>query len=599
MIPELIEKLAPWSAPRQVLTKRGDRILRTAPVTEDLEKFYRNNRETLSQAGVVFSHYNGKHELNWWQELPGPTLVEKQERIAASRATDSEIDIPCPAGLSFRGYQRAGVEFALGCFKKSLGVLIADDMGLGKTPTAIGVLNADPKIHRVLIIVPNGLLLNWYRELKRFLARPMSVRIVESKESFPSEDIVLINYEKVSRFEGGCSYYWDLVILDEAHRLRNPKRIDAKAILGYRPNRKEAREGMQPTSGIPTKRKMALTGTPIENRPMDLFPILNWLDPLRWKSRSKFGVEFCGANIGNNWNCSGASNTDRLQTELRGSIMIRRRKYDPGITEELPPKQRQLIVLPSDGLEAMISNERALAERHEQKLAAIKAQAVNPADYNRLASSMEAAEGTNGKGVFKVSHEIALAKVPLIAEHALQALEDGEKLVIFALHLDVIEAYRKALEQYRPVVFTGAQGIVERQRAVDTFQRDESCRVFLGNEAAKEGLTLTAGSQAWFAELFWTPGIMRQMEDRLCRIGQKKSVLVLHFALQGSIDVNKIQALLEKEEIIEGALDRRSDGENKAAYVPRGTIQVPDRRPLIERLREQKVESNGQQLLLV
>jgi SWI/SNF-related matrix-associated actin-dependent regulator of chromatin subfamily A-like protein 1 len=594
MTPDLIEKLAAWSEPKQVVTKHGDRILRTAPLTDELETFYQNNKLTLNQAGVVPSHYKGRKELCWWSELPTAVIAEKNERISASRATDAAIDIPCPAGLHFRGYQKAGVAFILDCFKKYGGALLADEPGVGKTIQACGLLNSEPKIHRVLIIVPKSILLNWFRELKRWMIRPLSIGIVESK-SFPSTDIVIINYELVQKFENALSLYWDLIILDEAHRIRNPKTLAAKAIVGYRPTKQERSEGAEPKSGLPTRRKLALTGTPIENRPIELFTLLSWINPVQWKSRFDYARLYCGATKWNNWNPSGASNTSVLQESLRGTFMIRRRKTDPGILDELPPKQRMLIILPSDGLESLIRDERVLAERWAEKLAAIKAQSINPNDYERMARSLEAAESTNGKGVFKISHEIARAKVPLIAEHALEALEEGEKLVVFAEHLDVIAEYGKALEKFKPVRFTGQDSIVQRQRAVDAFQNDPNCRVFLGNSAAKEGITLTASSQVLFASLWWTPGTMRQMEDRLCRLGQRKSVLVKHFALQGSIDVNKLQALMEKEEIIEGALDRRGTDE-KAPIVPRGT----NHRPLAERIREQaRTDADGRQMLLV
>ena len=152
-----------------------------------------------------------------------------QEAIEASKATDSDRPIPAPEGLAYLPYQRGGIAYAM----ERQGVLIADEMGLGKTIQAIGVINADPTIRKVLVICPASLKLNWRKEMWKWLCRKFRIGIAEGK-SFPSDaDIVIINYDIVHQHrEVIDAIDWDLLISDECHYLKNPKANRTLAVLG-------------------------------------------------------------------------------------------------------------------------------------------------------------------------------------------------------------------------------------------------------------------------------------------------------------------------------------------------------------------------------
>lgn len=595
---EAIERLLPWSEPRPVVTRRGDRLLRTARPNPAFDDLYRQNRRAMNDAGVVISEYKGQRQVSWWQEVPQAVQQAKAERIEASRATDAEIDIPCPEGLAFRPYQKAGIAWALDCFKRFGGAIIGDEMGTGKSIHLVGIINAEPKIQRSLIVCPNTLKLNIYRELKKWLTRPLSVGIADAS-MFPTTDIVIIHYNVVHKYEKSLSYYWDLIALDEAHRCKTPGARVTKAIMGYRPTKKEREEGMQPSSGIPARRKLAMTGTPIQNRPMELFTLLQWIDPKRWKSRFEYGRRYCNGQQGwgGSWNFKGASRTDELQSELRSTFLIRRVKAD--VLKDLPPKQRQIIMLPADGLEGLIAEERKIEERWQAKLALVRAQKANPVDYEKAVELLKQTDA-DAKSSFRIAHEIGLAKVPLITEHTIEALDEGSKICFFAHHQDVISAYLKAFADYGPVRVIGGDSIVARQQAVDTFQRDQRCRIIVLSEAGKEGLTLTASSHVIMAELWWVPGTMWQMEDRCHRIGQANSVLIQYPLLEGSMDVKKLQTVIAKQEIIEGALDRRADGEQAGKPVPgRVFISSASNEGAKLNMAPPRADVDGRQLLLV
>src|SRR5690606_16135176 len=152
-------------------------------------------------------------------------------------------------------------------------------------------------------------------------------------------------------------------------------------------------------------------------------------------------------------------------------------------------------------------------------------------------------------------HEMGIAKVPAVIEHIKETLENTDKIVVFAHHHDVVNAIAQAFGDIA-VKLTGVESSDERQAAVDRFQNDPNCRLFIGTiGAAGVGLTLTAASTMIFAELDWVPGRVTQAEDRIHRIGQLDSVLIQHLVVDGSLDAKMAWVLVEKQEIIDKALD--------------------------------------------
>ena len=492
-------------------------------------------------------------------------LEEAEKRvdaaIQASRAADADIDIPAPEGLSYLPYQRAGVAYALG--KRD--ILIGDEMGLGKTIQALGVINAKPEIERVLVVCPASLKLNWRREAQKWLVRERPVVVIDGgkkQAEIPSGPaIVIINYELLGKHhELGSG--WDLAVFDESHYLKNGKAQRTKAALS-----------------VQSESRIFLTGTPILNRPVELWPILestgvfsNW-----WR----FTDRYCDAEQ-HRWgrDVSGSSNLDELQTILREKIMVRRLKKD--VLTDLPAKIRQSIVLDAESREekAAIKREIEILRKVKAAKEALKADRENPTLRGIYTSTLgEIAEAR---------HQTALAKLPRVAERAKELLESGEakKIIVFGHHLDVIRGLKEELREFFPVSLTGEDSIESRQSAVDTFQGDKKCKVFIGGiRAAGVGITLTEASTVIFAELDWTPAAMSQAEDRAHRIGQKDSVLVITPLLDGSIDAKMSEKLAEKQRIIEATMDK---SEEKQAAQEEISIDF-----LLEGLEPEKAAKNG------
>lgn len=477
------------------------------------------------------------------------TILQKPltESRASELSTESSVEIPVPAGCELLPFQKAGVAYALTHPK----CLIADEMGVGKTIQAISVVNVDESIKKVLIVVPASLKINWARECSKWLTRSQKVEIVSTKTGWPEADIFVINYDILSKFPQVHETAWDMMILDESHYLKNPKTSRTKEVFGY----KDA-------PAIRARRILALTGTPILNRPIELWPVLRAFGAMTsWK----YYVErYCGAYQSRwGWNVSGASNLDELQLKLRASCMIRRTKSQ--VLSELPAKRRQIITLQTNGnTRAVLAEQRAQREQGEKaaKIAErliASAASEKQADYESAVAELGAAEQVAFTEMSKIRHETALAKVPDVVEFVRDALESEFKIVVFAHHLDVIAALMEGLAEFSPVSLTGEMSLEDRQKSVDSFQTDEKTRVFIGNiKAAGVGITLTAASHVVFAELDWTPALMTQAEDRTHRIGQPNSVLVQHLVLEGSIDARMAEELVSKQNVIDAALDRQA-----------------------------------------
>lgn len=486
----------------------------------------------------------------------------------ASRATDSDIDIPCPEGESYLPFQKGGIAYSVQEGRDA--VLIGDEPGLGKTIQAIGIANYFD-FRRIVVVCPASLKINWYREMMKWLLPTKRIVIVNNQtpmHTISLNDVVIINYDILDNWtERLLTLEWDYVIADEAHYIKNGKTKRAIATV---------------TISDAAEYRAFLTGTPIVNKPKELWNLLNALDPETWDDWWWFARRYCDAHRDSrgNWNAEGASNLDELQQKLRSTIMVRRLKAD--VLKDLPPKRRQLIeIVPNSAKhlkaieaerksqakfeEALREVERAsltaaksaidkaIAQAHEVK-DALSEEAENK--FRNAVKRLNQARFAAFDELARVRHMTAMAKVDDVIEFAKEALESTDKVVIFAHHHDVMDALMDAFGR-AAVCVRGGMSYAERQRSVDRFQNDATVKVFVGGMyAAGVGLTLTAASTVIFAELDWVPGMIVQAEDRCHRIGQKDCVVIYHIVLQDSLDYKLAHTIVSKTEIIEMALDK-------------------------------------------
>ena len=522
-------------------------------------------------------------------ELVQAHLAEKEAKIEASRAVsvDADIKLPAPEGMEYLPFQKAGIINA--CSRPS--TLIADEMGLGKTIQAIGVINATPDISKVLVICPASLRINWGKEAATWLVRDFNIKVVDGKKAnqpTAQDDIVIINYDIIKKHrEFLMSREWDLMIVDEAHYLKNPKAQRTKALLG------DEKADIPP---IAAARKLFLTGTPILNRPIEAQTILGAIDPQQFGNFFQYAKRYCGAYRSRwGWDFSGATNLDELQDKLRSSCMIRRLKKD--VLTELPPKRRSVIELPQNGSAKAVKAERDALKPHEDKIADLSAAVElakasdDPAVYEAAVQMLREAKQLIFTEISRLRRETAIAKAPTVAKMIAENVEEiGAKVVVFAHHKEVVQLLCDELKDHGVVKLTGDDSMDARNAAVETFQNDDSIKIFVASiRAAGVGLTLTASSHVVFAELDWTPAAINQAEDRCHRIGQQDNVLIQHLVLADSLDANMAKMIVEKQNISDATLDKESEKaglEEPVAVTTDDTPPIQTRKVQLEKAAE-------------
>lgn len=499
-------------------------------------------------------------------------VTKREASLEASRKAFSNFCPPSPPGLTYLPYQRAGIEFML----QRRNTWLADQMGLGKTIQAIGLMNADESIQKVLIVCPASLKLNWQREIEKWRTRPLSVSILsDGKKSNKNANILIVNYDILDKWFEDIQYEcFDLLILDESHYIKSSaqntiplkpeeKKPGSRALYRYeyKVKRVQAVFDVAPLC----KRMVFLTGTPITNRPKEAWTSIQLLCPDEFpKSFFSFAKRYCaGSNDGHGFCSDGGSNLEELQERLRSSCMIRRLKED--VLTELPPKRRQIMELPAPGLTKHIQAENNAFWEFESRKDALKLEMElakvdgDEEKYTRKVLEMKEYSRAGFEQISKLRRETAMAKLPLAKDTINDFISSGEKIVVFAHHHDVIDELLRMLNEKNEiaVALDGRMSQENRQRSVDLFQNNSSVKIFIGSiAAAGVGITLTAASTVIFAELDWTPGNMSQAEDRLHRIGQVYPVNVIHLVLEGSLDCRMAKILVSKQEVIDRALDR-------------------------------------------
>lgn len=413
------------------------------------------------------------------------------------------------------------------------------------TIQAIGVINYNTEINKVLIVCPASLKLNWKKELKTWSTRDLSIKILSTGDATEGADIHIVNYDILAKAKLSWlkTANFDLVVADEAHYVKNPDAQRSKAFYAI----SEA-----------ASQKIMLTGTPIMNRPVELFHIVKSLgfemDFWRYVQR------YCDAQRGSyGWDFSGASNLEELQVKLRQSVMVRRKKSD--VLHELPPKRRQIIELDPTKYTDYIEREQEFLNKITATQKAFNFDIDGERDINadreyddQVENLTELSAADIGE-LARIRHETAVAKIGDVVEHVTEVLDSADKVIVFAHHRDVIEGIADAFGNSAVVLYGGMKDD-EKDSSVTRFQNDPNVKVFVGSiKAAGVGLTLTEANVVIFAELDWTPANLTQAEDRAHRIGQTDSVLVQHIVIDGSIDSNLAKKVVYKQNIADRALN--------------------------------------------
>jgi SWI/SNF-related matrix-associated actin-dependent regulator 1 of chromatin subfamily A len=474
-------------------------------------------------------------ELAAWGFEMEPALHEKIKKKQEKPAIELVKEIP---GLKLELYpfQLEGVSFIEG---KKGRALVGDEMGLGKTAQALAWLQLHPDKRPAVVVCPASLKGLWRSEIKKWTGS-QDIHIVSGRynnKKLPKADIYIINYDIIAEMlpdDGRKIKYKfrtdimerapQVVVVDECHHMKNAKAQRTKALKYL-------------TGRIP--HRIALSGTPIVNKPIEYFNALNFVAPKRFGSFWQFAQRYCGAKSnGFGWDFTGATNTYELHELLTRTIMIRRTKAE--VLPELPPKTRTIVPLPLSNKKDYFGSVKELCYSFENEEWKVKGNAVNMlAEIERLKQLAV---------VGKIDSAVAWVE---------EYLEEQDKLVVFTTHQKTVDVLAGALKEHKPLIVDGRTSVSKRNGIVERFQTRNEHRVFIGNlKAAGTGLTLTAASATCFVELGWTPGEHDQAEDRVHRIGQgADSVMAYYLVAEGTIEEDIASLIDEKRKVLKQVLD--------------------------------------------
>lgn len=502
-------------------------------------------------------------------ELTGAAV----EAVAASREEAARYEVE---GLHrvLRPYQQAGVKYLVETAKGR--ALICDEMGLGKTVeslAAVQALGAWP----LLVICPASLRYNWEREIRETLnleARLVTdLRYAECFRKAKGKDrlelvgpneynteqvsvkVAVINYDRLEAWGDVLrKVKWGAVIVDESHYCKDAK---AKRTLAVR----------KLVRGVPVR--FALTGTPVVNQVAELIPqlaMVGRLDELGgfWH----FAERYCGAHKKRVrqrtkagvveryvWDLSGRTNAGELHERLRAACFLRRIKKH--VLAELPPKMRATVPIELDNWEEYRRAEedvvrwlagRAAADREFQgTIAHLPESERREREEERHLEKAAQLEGAEALVRFEALKQLSVkGKLAAATAWIANFLESGEKLGVFAEHVEVVKGLAK---HFGAPAIMGDTPAKERQAIVDRFQNDPTCKLVVCNiKAGGVGLTLTAASNCAFLELPWTAAAVDQAEDRFHRFGQRKSVTCYFLMGKQTVDWKIYGVIREKRE---------------------------------------------------
>ncbi len=482
--------------------------------------------------------------LHEWTGLRAGEWLERT--LDELRHPDSaRLAPPSTLRAELRPYQQIGFQWLGFLTRLGLGACLADDMGLGKTVQVIALLlhlrdrrpadaaPADPS----LLIVPTSLLANWRSELERF-APSISLAIQHSSHTDPAPpapDVVMTTYGMAARDATLAGRRWNLLILDEAQAIKNAGTRQARAV-----------------KAIGANARVALTGTPVENRLGDLWSLFDFLNPGLLGGAKAF-AKFCKDL---------ADDPARGFAPLRNLVrpyILRRLKTDKSIIADLPDKTEMRVFCGLSRFQA------ALYERAVEDLAE-KLETTDDDGMQRrgvvLASLMRFKQICNhpsqllGDGQYDPA---ASAKFQRLAELCQTLVERQEKALVFTQFREITEplaAFLQTIFAKPGLVLHGGTSVANRRRFVESFQREDGPPfMVLSIKAGGVGLNLTAASQVIHFDRWWNPAVENQATDRAFRIGQKRNVLVHKFVCRGTVEERIDQMIADKSDLAHAVLD--------------------------------------------
>ncbi|GGU14592.1 DEAD/DEAH box helicase [Lentzea flava] len=452
--------------------------------------------------------------------IDGEPVAVAPHSLTTAITTIPQIEAPAALRATLRDYQLHGLRWLAHMTGLGLGACLADDMGLGKTITLIALHLHRQHEHPTLVVCPASLLGNWEREIHRFAPGTPVTRYHGPQRTLADTGIVLTTYGTM-RLDAETlrNHSWSMVVADEAQHVKNPHSGTAKALRS-----------------IPAAARVALSGTPVENSLSELWAVLDWTTPGLLGTHRAFRTRWPEPD-------------DTLAKVVR-PFLLRRRKSDPGVAPELPPKTETDLPVSLTAEQAalyealtreildQIASSDGMARRGLvlKLLTGLKQICNHPSHYLGHATL----QGTSGK-------------LDLLDELLATIVAEDGSVLIFTQYVGMA----RLLEQHikHPTRFLhGGTPVPQREQMVDDFQQGRAPVFLLSLKAAGTGLNLTRADHVIHFDRWWNPAVEDQATDRAYRIGQTRPVQVHKLVTEGTVEERIAALLQDKRDLADAVL---------------------------------------------
>ena len=500
----------------------------------------------LAGAGISGDGAAEQADIDWSQTVAGPWLAETLAALRRPEGLSRADPGPSLRG-TLRPYQSAGVQWLYLFTQLGLGACLADDMGLGKTIQVLSLLlvlknRVGPQRTPSLLVAPASLLANWAAEIARFApslkavvahpsAPPGDKLKMDGSDDLTDIDLIITSYGFLARTPWLETTPWRLVVLDEAQAIKNPAAKQTRLV-----------------KKLKAETRIALTGTPIENRLGDLWSIFDFINPGLLGSSKAFSSFVKRL----------ADRTDNPYGPLRDLVrpyILRRMKTDKSIIADLPDKTEVNVFCPLSRRQAALYQQAVQdLARQLEDVDGMQRRGIVLAFLMRFKQICNHPSHWLGDGAWAEEDSGKLARLRDIAEVLTSRQEKALVFTQFKETTAPLAAFLGSVFGRRGLVLTGETDVKKRKDLVRQFQEDESVPFFvLSLKAGGAGLNLTAASHVIHFDRWWNPAVENQATDRAFRIGQSKNVLVHKFICRGTVE-DKIDQMIESKRQLAGDL---------------------------------------------
>ncbi|MBC7850297.1 MAG: DEAD/DEAH box helicase family protein [Chitinophagaceae bacterium] len=487
-------------------------------------------------------------------------VVKLEEKYQQLRSFNKIKEIPVPEHLVpiLRPYQEHGYHWLNYLSEVGWGGILADDMGLGKTVQALCYMHYFKATHgklNALVVCPTTLMFNWENEIKKFTPA-LTYHIhhggerTRSKEQFLQPNVIITTYGTLrSDIKLLVDIPFDYVVLDESQAIKNPSSKVTKA-----------------ASLLNAKNRLCLSGTPLQNNTFDIFAQMNFLNPGMLGSMEFFRQEFSIPidKFGE------ADRKDHLR-KLLYPFILRRTKEQ--VAKDLPEKVETILFC------EMQEEQRNIYDAYrndfrDKILGTIESNGINKSQLTILQGLMKLRQICDSPSIMNETEKFPNHSIKL-EEIGREISENmgNHKALIFSQFLGMLALIKEKLKELEIdfEYFDGSTTAIERERAIQRFQNDENCRVFLISlKAGGVGLNLTAADYVYIVDPWWNPAVEQQAIDRTHRIGQTKNIFAYRMICKDTIE-DKIIQLQEKKRLL--AKDLITDDEGFVKSLTREDVE--------------------------